>query len=345
MAEIAIIPESIRLVRLTDEEYFSTDYKEYISNSKLGLLNPDEGGSIEKYLAGYSGDYSDSFELGSAVHAMVLQRNNYDVSNIRKPSGKLGLFADHVFRLEKKGVPRENAIAEASISANYYANKLTDKRLTAALEACEPYWESRKAFEESPAFETARSQIYLSSALASKYEMCMAGIENNPEVYNTLYPKSILGDVEVYNEFALFAEVDVTIDGKTTRLKLKSKLDNFTVNHETQELTLNDLKTTGKPVNFFMGNNVRVKDENGNNTTVWYDGSFQKFHYYRQMGMYLWILACYFKHNLINYRLKANMVVVETIPDFKTRIYKVNNKHIKQGLDEFKKLLILVANG
>jgi len=28
-----------------------------------------------------------------------------------------------------------------------------------------------------------------------------------------------------------------------------------------------------------MGNNVRV-----GNDFVWYDGSFQKFHYYRQMG-------------------------------------------------------------
>jgi hypothetical protein len=39
------------------------------------------------------------------------------------------------------------------------------------------------------------------------------------------------------------------------------------------------------------------------------------------------------------------MVVVETIPDYKTKIFSVNGKQIKEGLDEFKKLLILVANG
>ena len=44
-----------------------------------------------------------------------------------------------------------------------------------------------------------------------------------------------------------------------------------------------------------------------------------------------------------NYKLKANMVVVETIPEFRTKIYPVTGKQIKQGLDEFKKLLTLVV--
>ena len=61
--------------------------------------------------------------------------------------------------------------------------------------------------------------------------------------------------------------------------------------------------------------------------------------------MYLWLLSCLFKHKGLDYQLKANMVVVETIPEFKSRVYSVNNKQIKQGLNEFKNLLILVANG
>ena len=40
MAVIEIVPESIQLIKMTDEEYFSDKYKDYISNSKLGLLNP-----------------------------------------------------------------------------------------------------------------------------------------------------------------------------------------------------------------------------------------------------------------------------------------------------------------
>ena len=294
MAEITIIPESIRLLKISDQEYFgNSEFKDYISNSKLGLLNPDEGGSMEKYLAGYSSGYSESFELGSAVHAKLLQPEFYEVSHIQKPGGKLGLFADKVYEYEKSGISRDEAIEKASISANYYSGKLTDKRLTSALEASIPYWEERALWESNNTFE--KEQIYLSSTVHDKYQQCVSGLIKNKKLMKTLYPETLLGDAEVYNEYAIFADVDVTIDGKTTRLKLKSKLDNFTINHETRELTLNDVKTTGKPVGFFMGNNVKIKDEEGNDKIVWYDGSFQKYHYYRQMGE---IHAPYYRNNI-----------------------------------------------
>lgn len=354
MAEtsIEIIPESIKLVKITDEEYFSKEYGDWISNSKLGLVNPDEGGSLEKYRAGYSGSYSESFELGSAVHAMVLQPDEYNIAPIRKPTGKLGLFAEKSYELIRKtkvmsADVMNDIIKKASLDADYYAGKLADKRLETALAACEPYWKDRKEYEYLIDKEISKKQLYLSAPMHEKFRQCMLGVTSNTKVGNILKPETLLGSAEVYNEYALFAEVIVTLeDGTTKRLKLKSKLDNFTVNHETQELTLNDLKTTGKPVVFFMGGYKEETDPvTGRDERNWYDGSFQKYHYYRQMGMYLWLLACYYKHKGINYTPKANMVVVETIPKFRTRICSVNGKYIKQGLDEFKKLLILVANG
>ena len=44
MPEIEIKLDSIELIRLSDKEYFSSKYKEYISNSRLGFLNEDEDG-------------------------------------------------------------------------------------------------------------------------------------------------------------------------------------------------------------------------------------------------------------------------------------------------------------
>lgn len=341
MVEITIIPETIELIRLTDEEYFSPKYKDYISNSKLSLVDPTEGGSIDKYKEGYKSDYSESFELGSAVHMMLLQSELYTISHINKPSGKLGLFADKVYELEKSGVDRDEAIKQASVSANYYSGKLSDKRLATALEACIPYWEEREIWESNNENENV---IYLSSGMLKKYDSCSLGLKENKKVNDTLYPDSLFGGVEVFNEYAIFAEVEINIDGVVRRLKVKAKLDNYTVNHETQELTLNDVKTTGKPIDYFMGNYVNVTDEQNNHKKVWYNGSFQKYHYYRQMGMYLWLLSSYYRSKGINYKLKANMVVVETIPEFKSKVYKVYNKHIKRGINEFKKLLALVAN-
>lgn len=65
MSYLEIIPDSIRLIKLKDEEYFSKAFNIYISNSKLSLLNPEEGGSVKKYLNGFSDSFNESFSLGA----------------------------------------------------------------------------------------------------------------------------------------------------------------------------------------------------------------------------------------------------------------------------------------
>lgn len=280
---IELIPESIQLIKMSDEVYFSDEYKNYVSNSKLGLFNPEEGGSIEKFEAGFKSGYSESFELGSAVHAMILQPDFYRISDIRKPSGKLGVFAGKVLDHRKSGLNIEESIKLASVDADYYASSFSLNRQKTAIKKSLPFYLQRyKVIEE---IDSEIETLYLSDSLAFKYEKCMLGIASNPKIKETFYPQGLLQAADFYNEYAILAEVKVTSKDKVIFIKIKAKLDNFTVNHETQELTLNDLKTTGKPVNFFMGNNVKLKDEEGRDLeTRWFDGSFQKYRYYRQMG-------------------------------------------------------------
>lgn len=337
MATITIIPESIKLLRISDEEYFSENYRQYISNSKLSLINPDEGGSVEKYKAGFQEKFSDSFELGSAVHAMVLQPGSYEISNITKPTGKLGVFADKALFLSDKYDSDMELYQKASEAADYYAGKFSDVRLEKALESCNPYWEQRSNEKKKDL-----PQIYLSAPNLLKVGSCIFSLHKNKKIMEALSPSSLLGNVEVFNEYTLIADIIVEIDGIETIVGIKGKLDNFTINHETQEITLNDLKTTGKPAAFFMGNWAEMV-EDAKIVKKWYPGSFQLYHYYRQMGMYLWILACYYKNKGMDYQLKANMILVETFPEFQSRICKVYDKHIQQGLDEFKKLIINVV--
>ena len=45
----------------------------------------------------------------------------------------------------------------------------------------------------------------------------------------------------------------------------------------------------------------------------------------------------------LQYKLRANMLVVETTPEFKNKVFKVTKGQIFEGLAEFKKLVILVA--
>lgn len=327
---------------MTDTEYFSPKYRDYISNSKLGLINPDEGGSPEKYISGFQSSYSDSFELGSAIHAMVLQPDSYLIADIYKPTGKLGLWVESVFQLRKLGWTIQDAITQASINADYYASKLNGTRLKTALKGCLPFYMQRIKFEDTPGKET----IFLSVPMKYKFDQCMAGIEENPKMIETLYPQGLLSPIEFYNEYAILCEVDYvdTETGEITRLKLKGKLDNFTIDHESQTVTLNDLKSSGKPAAYFMGNDVPVKQQDGSVAMEWYDGSFNRYHYYRQLGMYTWLLQCAVKQIYgLDYQTKANILVIETIPEFKSKVCPISGNHITAGLVEFKNLLTEVV--
>ena len=44
--KIEFLPETLSMKVISDEDYFSSEYKQYISNTKLKLINPDEGGTI-----------------------------------------------------------------------------------------------------------------------------------------------------------------------------------------------------------------------------------------------------------------------------------------------------------
>ena len=324
---IKIIPESVKLLRLSDEEYFSDTYKDYISNSSLSLLDPANNGSIKKFLDGYKNDYSESFELGSAVHLECLQKGEYKIIDIDKPTSKLGVFSEKLYNLRKKGLPIYEAIQEASIQANYYANKLNDKKIKNALTQLLPYYLQRLKLPED-------NYVILPSRLYEKYTMMMKSINSNKEFLAKLNPNDEFKDnVKIYNEYAILCEID--IDGKI--IKFKGKLDNFTVDEENKKITLNDLKTTGKPINHFMGN--YIYKENGERQ--WYSGSFQRYNYYRQLAVYL-ILLKKALPQYSDYSYNCNMLVVEALPDYKSDIFKVSLKHLQQGLEEFKNLLKLV---
>lgn len=340
--KITIIPESIQLLRISDEEYFGPLYRDYLSNSKLKLINPAEGGSEELFTTGIKPTFSDSFEVGTAVHAMLLQPESFFISDLHKPSGKLGVWMEYVLANRQKGLSIKASTDKASIQADYYSSKFTATRFKTAVKNSLGYYLQRIHNKEI----YTKEPIYLSEANAEKYEASITGALENKDFIKLLHPEGLLTDPETFNEYAILCEILVKTDEYSIILKAKAKLDNFTVDFDESLVTLNDLKTTGKPVAYFMGNMVSGVDISTDEPyTEWMDGSFQKFHYSRQMGMYLWMLQCYLmKTHGIVFKSKANMLVVETIPNFSSKVCHVSNAQIQQGLKEMKELLILVAN-
>lgn len=65
---IQIIPllDTLRLQKIDDEEYFSEKYSNYISNSRLGLINPEQDNDPQAFFEGLSkhSKYSDALIFG-----------------------------------------------------------------------------------------------------------------------------------------------------------------------------------------------------------------------------------------------------------------------------------------
>lgn len=344
MAEIEIIPDSIIFTKMDDAIYFSEQYKEYISNSKLSLINPDEGGSIEKFEEGFKSEYSSSFELGGAIHASLLQKDLFYISKFIKPGGKLGIFIEEVFKNRKLGYSIVECVNLASISADYYKGKLSSNRLKTALKTGFKYYHYLRHEEQIERKENfGKCPIYLSDSNYSKYYSCIKTALDNSDVTKFVYPEQLKGSIESFNEYAILCDIKVTVGDRSIILKLKGKLDNLLIDHDNNIIIINDLKTTSKPITFFMGNRVKVVEED-KSVWKWFDGSFQKYRYYRQIALYSWLAQCAVQQQFgLIYKTNANMVVLETVPNFQTKVYKVKNAHVKRGIQEFKKLLTDIA--
>ena len=335
MASIEIIPDSVRIERMSDERYFSEEFKDYISNSKLSLLNPEEDGSIEKLNTGFKQDYSSSYELGSAVHCMVLQENDFYISELRKPTGKFGMFLEEFYKLRKKGYKISDAVTKASIVQNYYSDKIlnNEKRFKKVVEEGLSFHLTKVHLREED--KSDKIPIYLSQKMSDQFMNCYSSLSNHSEASRLLKPKGLFESPEIYNEYAIFCDLEViTDDGQIEILKFKGKLDNFTIDNEEKIITLNDLKTSGKPVKSFKTRSYTSYE--GKKVEV--EGSYFKYHYYRQMAIYMYLLGAAL--NKKGYKMKGNMIVVETLPVYDTMVYKVTSEEIQKGLQEFKTLLL-----
>ena len=152
LREIKIIPifESVRAIDISDNEYFGPNYKKYISNSSLSLINPAQGGSPQIYYEGLSAHqkFSDSLVFGSAVHCLTLQPDDFIlVESVNRPTAKAGLMADEQFPAFRKGegISFEN-IVKASKKIDYYKDSMDEKKADALRSKISDYHSQRLVY-------------------------------------------------------------------------------------------------------------------------------------------------------------------------------------------------------
>jgi len=333
-----------RLDNVSDADYFGPKYKDYVSNSLLKLINPEEGGSPTKFLTGYTGGMNGAaLELGSAVHQMILEKGKYYVNDVEKPAGKVAQVMESYHRLLSEEYSPDKAILLACKECDYYTSNLTQKRIDNVLEAGKVYLEHLKAVSE------CIGCITLTSEQNVKLNACLKSVTENQLIMKLLEP-----GCPSYNEDVMTMQVQASMDSpnpdkfddEVIVFSLKAKIDNWSVDVENKILTLNDLKTTGASIATFAGTTFEVGGLDGNVYTKRAEGSFQKFHYYRQMAMYAFILKSYAEHEYgfdDSWTFNVNMLVVETNAPYLSHVFAVGPQWLSKGDFEFTTLLKRLA--
>lgn len=329
LQDIKITPllDTLEIKKIDDATYFSSVYKQYISNSRLGLINPRQNGTVEKFFEGFKqGGFNQSFSLGSAVHELILQPEYFELADdINKPTAKLGAVADELYPIfVQRSITKEDVI-NASNKIDYYKDKITDDRFNDVIEKCTKYWESRQKYEFN--ISNDKEIIYLDSKSRNTVISCVDALKNNKNIQDLLHPTGLLQDPIVENENAILLDVKVNCpNGKEFILHLKAKLDNFTIDLEENTITVNDVKTIGKVLSEL-------------------DTNIKLYHYSREFGVYIYLLKQVAEkfYGLKNPKIKANYLAVSTIPNYYTKVREVTYEEMKYGFKEFQVLLKYVA--
>lgn len=243
---------------------------------------------------------------------------------VDKPTAKLGALADRLYSVYKNGeVTKEDIIKEATI-IDYYGGNLNTAKIKAVLEKCEPYWRDRKQFEEY--YKEDKTLLYFDPKSRHTVQSCVKALASNKKIQDLLHPTGLIEDPISDTEQAILLDVQVESDKGNFKLRLKSKLDHFSIDKETNTVVVNDVKTIGKIVSE-MGGNI------------------EKFHYNRELAMYAWLLSlCAEKYyGLDKPTVKGNYLVVSTIPAYYTKVIPMTKGMFKEGWNEFRRLLRLVA--
>ena len=330
--EITPLMDTLRLQKIDDAEYFSEKFSGYISNSRLSLLNPYQDNDPEAFFEGLSkhNKYSDALIFGSAVHQLVLQPESFIlVDNVNRPTAKAGFMADELYPLfEANGVVTADEIIAASNKIDYYKGKMDADKMETLRIKCEDYYAQRRAYEWGSKYVDDKVPIYLDPKSRERVLQCVEALKRNKSIQKLLHPKGIVVEPISENEQAILLDVQVKVpEYEPFIFRIKAKLDNYTIDTESNVVVVNDVKTIGK-----------ILSEFGNN--------FEKFHYHRELSLYSWLMTLVADkfYGMKNCSVQSNCLVVSTIPDYYTKVYKLSKADFNKGWNEFKFLLRLAAH-
>jgi hypothetical protein len=280
------------------------DSKDWVwSNSALSTIIPRLGGHPKKALKFFSEENEIknlSLERGTLLHDYMEHPDTFAISEVIKPSEKLGDVTDKLVEYLQSSKRVDDTF--------FFTDEIFHEKL---YEYCQELGYQKKWGKEAIVKNyAALVRPYLDAVIANEgkhiltkttgdiVKNCIESITKNERIKAFLDLEK--GDgIEVYKELEIYFEYE--------GIKMKSKLDRLAINFNSKVCIITDYKTTGSDLLTF------------NNT-------FEKFNYYRQMGVY--ILAT--REYLIQLGLNPNefyidfqFIVVETHGLFLSDVFRI----------------------
>ena len=297
----------LKLEKIPDSVYFGPEYKNHISNSYMGLINPDEGGSPFEYKYVSRDSNTSYFNYGSIIHGKILEGINPELVIGEIPTSKAVNNAIVTYAsLIRKGSKIDDAFDIAYKESGYKNTATFEKKIKIYddyINSIINPKEFRYFIDNNTLNDINRADV--SVALLDE------AINNNPS------------HIESFNELALtgsFAYTNSWEKPAYISLPVKIKIDNFKIDSKNKKIILNDLKTTSTKLDDFM------------------ESSFIKYHYYRQFAFYGYLLYKLLSKDYPGYKIEANVYVLNkqtgSFQDF-----KITKKLVERGYLEFNSLI------
>ena len=307
------------------------DYYEVkaVSNSGMGNINPDQGGSPAKYksvvLEKEVSLDTPSLENGKLIHLYVEDPEAFIVADIDKPTTML---AEWVEEVNSHLVTTEESIYVENEHLRDIAFEFRGDRYKSTKDLDKVWLKFQEGFPYLKYLIRSEGKIAMTPQQKEVVDKCINSLHSNVQSNTLLFGEGDLNTTE-FNELAVYWDEVVKIDSQsnTQAIKCKGLLDRVIIDEANKTATLVDLKTTGKPLANFQN-------------------SFEYYRYYRQMA---WYKKALIKHINVTYgsdmewNIEVFIVAVETSYLHECKVFEVSNEYLEKGRIEYEELIKDIA--
>ena len=319
-AELIQQMNNLDAIKEKEDAFYSKKF--YYSYSGLNKLLWNPQSFYLTYVLGIREERLDAHLVqGKLIHLLLLEPEKFKQEFMLTPSsiptGNLREVIYRVFNhytdLSNNGDPRtqleefEDAILDVMKDINYFQNLKTDRQRLDKVITAETlsYWEflktkGNKTLVDPQTFKLCSTTVDI---MKTNQDICkLLGLN-----------VSEFDDIHVFNEFEL------SMDLPNTSYGIKGIIDNIVVNHDTQTIYINDIKTSSKDLKSFPE-------------------SIEYYSYWLQAIIYVIMVSKLYQTNLRNgYTLKFHFIVVDRYQQ--TYAFPVSENTLSSWLTRYEEVM------